>query len=126
MDPTLRATPYDTTAPGGLPETGAYPIRGDGSSTSTAMQESVPSHYDPGHQGVRNDLPYSPPTSKQRSAVEQPTFSNTAPRNNHPYSGSSDTYPSNPTSVKDRTGGRDPGMPLSQDLSRLSLGDGDG
>ena len=124
-DPTLRATPYDATAPAGLPETGAYPIKGDGS--STARQEDVPSRFIRDQQGSRNDLPYSASTSNQPSTVGGNPYSHTAPRTNRPLSDSYNTTQSSVIPMMDR-GGRD--LPsesvLSQDLSRLSFGDSDG
>ena len=124
-DPALHATPYDATAPAGLPETGAYPIRGDGS--STARHEDVPSSYNRGHQSARNDLPYSASTSNQFSTVVGNPYSNAAPRTNRVLSGSYNTAHSNAMPTKNR-GERD--LPsetiLSQDLSRLSFADGDG
>ncbi len=124
-DPTLRATPYDATAPGGLPETGAYPIRADGS--STAMHENLPSNYNRGQQGARNDLTYPSSSSNQPSALRE-SHPNVDPRIDLTHSGSSNVAQSNALPVRDRTGGRDlpSETPLAQDLSRLNLSDGDG
>ena len=124
-DPTLRATPYDATAPASLPETGAYPIKGDGS--STARQENVSSSYTTGHQGARNDLPYPAPTSNQPSMLGGSPYSNTIPRKDRPLSGSYTTSQSNVMPARDRGGRELPSeTALSQDLLRLNFGDGNG
>ncbi len=125
-DPALRATPYDATAPGGLPETGAYPIRADGS--STAVQGNVHSSYNRGHQGARNDLTYPTSTSSQPTAPQEPLHSNVDPRIDRSYPRSSSNAPSSTLPVRDRPRGRDLAAetPLAQEFSGLSLGDGDG
>lgn len=122
----LRATPYDATAPGGLPETGTYPIRADGSSTTA--QENVHSNYNKGHHGARNDWTYPTSTSSQPSALQEPPHSNVDPRIDLSYSGSSSNAPSNTLPARDRPRGQDlPSQtPLAHDFSSLSLGDGDG
>ena len=125
-DPTLRATPYDSTAPGGLPETGVYPIRGDG--TYTATQGNASANYNRAQQGAPSDLSYLPFTSKQSAAVTEPSHAITAARNDPTYPGSYSTAPSNDMLGTDRTGARGSlsQTPLPEGLSRLSLGNDDG
>ena len=123
---TIGATPYDATAPGGLPETGAYPIKGDGSSTS--VQKNAPSDYGRGQQGTRNSLPYLPSTSNQPSALANHQNTTVDPRIDLSYNDPYDSGRSNAIPVRDHVGGRNipsETLPL-QDFSRLNLGDGDG
>lgn len=117
-DPALRATPYDATAPGGLPETGAYPIRADGS--STAVQGNVHSSYNRGHQPTS--------TSNQPTVPQDPLHSTVDPRIDRTYPRPSSNVPPSAFTVKDRPRGRDSAAetPLAQEFSGLSLGDGDG
>lgn len=125
-DSVIRATPYDATAPGGLPETGTYPIKGDGS--STVIQNNVPSNYNRGQQGARNDLSHLPSASSQPSAAREPPHSTIASANDRPYSGSYKTAQLNNMPGREHIGGRDfpSETPLAQDLSGLSLGDDEG
>ena len=125
-DSVIRATPYDATAPRGLPETGTYPIKGDGS--STAMQDNVLSNYNRGQQGAHNDLSHLTSASSQPSTMREHPHSTIASANDRPYPGSYKNAQFNIMPGRDHIGGRDLPLetPLAQDLSRLSLGDDEG
>ena len=123
--PIIRATPYDSTTSGNLPERGAYPIKADGSSTVTRGNFS--SQPSKGQQGISKGLPFPSSTSNQTAAVGGQSHMMVDPRIDVPYHNSPHTGEFDATRVKDRIGGRNipSESPVIQDLSRLGLGDDD-